>query len=384
MIALIAALVCIGLFSATPTLAIPSPDFVGPVVAWIFTMIGVASTVFGALGIWIKRTAQRLTPQHRRLAWICLGGGFVLTLIIVSSFAYSRLQHSRARFETERLRQDLNTTNEHATSTPLTIIDVPPPPVVIEAPTTSLLSSRVSSSTILIPIETLRQVVAEPSWSDRTSLVDIREAEEREVGGIDATTTWIRYGDLINGQAKTLPHDKDILVICWTSLRGQEIATWLRAHGFPRAYAIQGGLQGDINTPSQPGWIDAGLPWRGHTRWSQVFAPSYSISLDEAKKKFDAKATIIDVTSPKDYADGHLPGALSLPLETTTTAEVNRIISLVPPTADLLIYCNGYVNCFYAKIIAIRLQRLGRTYTEPFDDVNGEWKKKGYPMETSQ
>jgi rhodanese-related sulfurtransferase len=188
---------------------------------------------------------------------------------------------------------------------------------------------------------------------------------------------------LINGQAETLPHDKDILVICWTSLRGQEIATWLRAHGFPRAYAIQGGLQGDINMPSQPGWIDAGLPWRGHTRWSQVFAPSYSMSLDEAKKKFDNKATIIDVTSPKDYADGHLLGALSLPLETTTTAEVNRIISLVPPTADLLIYCNSYVNCFYAKVLGIRLQRLGRTYTEPFDDVNAAWKKKGYPMETS-
>ncbi len=347
-------------------------------------MIGIVSTLFSALGIWIKRVAQRFTPQHRRFTWGLLSVSFILTLIIVSSSAYLRLRHAETRFEAERLQYETTHTNKNATSTPLEIIEtVPIPPAVIEAPSTDLLSSRVSSSTILIPIEALRQVITEPNWSDRTLLIDIREAEEREVGNIDATTTWIRYGDLINGQAETLPHDKDILVICWTSLRGQEIATWLRAHGFPRAYAIQGGLQGDINTPSQPGWIDAGLPWQGHTRWSQVFAPSYSISLDEAKKKFDAKAIVIDVTSPKDYADGHLPGALSLPLETTTTAEVNRVISLVPPKADLLIYCNSYVNCFYAKIIGIRLQRLGRTYTEPFDDVNGEWKKKGYPMEIS-
>jgi len=387
MITLLPVLVLIGVFGALPVFAIPSPDFLGPVIATAVAMLGLASAFFGAAVLWMKRALRKFTSGDRRLVWVILGCSFLVILLVIAGISYVRYQNSKEEFVAQVAEHKLQMQIDDltASSSPTVVTSAP---ALIPAPTstppvqtlsTDLLSSRVSSTTVLIPVETLRQVVEQQEWSDRTLLVDIREAEEREVGQIDATTTWLRYGDLIHGGSAQLPHDKDILVICWTSIRGEEIATWLRNHGFARAYAILGGLQGDTD-PKVTGWIDAGLPWRGHTKWSDVFGKSFTMSVQEAKKKFDAKATVIDITSASHYAAGHIPGSLRLDFESAPTSEVDRVMGLVPEKADLLIVCNGYVNCFYAKILGIRLSRLGRSFVEPYDDNNYDWKKAGYPL----
>jgi 3-mercaptopyruvate sulfurtransferase SseA len=61
------------------------------------------------------------------------------------------------------------------------------------------------------------------------------------------------------------------------------------------------------------------------------------ISREELRNRLkSASLTIVDVLPAESYAAGHIPGAISLPLESVA----NRARELLPdPTAEIAVYC---------------------------------------------
>lgn len=361
-------LVVLVILAPLPVFAIPAGDILGPLMAWFAVMVGFISAGFAVVGSWLR--------QRGKASFILLLIAFILAVGCAGTYVWVQYRAVRNDIQTsldkdaKRAQEILNNIEPASTAS-------------VEAPLGPL-SSRVPSSTLLVPTAILSQVVAEPDWSDRIMVLDIREPEEREIGFIPATSTVIRYGDLIHDLGRVLPHEKDILVICWTSIRGEEITSFLRANGFNRAFAIKGGLQGETalgDSAGDPGWISAGLPWQGDEHWSDKFTNFVYASLTQTKKRFDAGATIVDTRDPEDEQKLHLPGTFSMPIKYMTSSEVSSTIAMLDPDKKtLIVTCEGYVDCFYARILGVRLSRIGWTFDAPFRDL-AAWKKAGYPIE---
>lgn len=363
-------LVLLLLLAPLPAFAIPPGDILGPVMIWFATMVGFASAGFAIFGAWFRK----------RLSIVLFALGFFLVIAGLGAYAWSQYASLKV-FVDSSFDQDQKRADEIIKTATFTqeLIRLPPP---LPSLSGDLISSRVSSTTKLVPTAVLKEVVAIDRWSEKILVLDVREPEEHEIGEIPTKRSDIRYGDLLHDLPNLLPRDRDILVICWTSKRGEEITTLLRANGYHRAFAIKGGLQGE---PIQgiangdPGWIDSGLPWVGDDRWSDKFTNFRYLTLADAKGRFDAGATLVDTRDSEDFEKLHLAGSVNMPIKYMSTTEIQeKIAKLDPQKKTLLMTCSAYVDCFYARVLGVRLSRLGWTFDEPFRDLIA-WKKAGYP-----
>ena len=84
--------------------------------------------------------------------------------------------------------------------------------------------------------------------------------------------------------------------------------------------------------------------------------------------------TLIDVRPAEEFAQGHLPGALNLPL-----AELGRRARLLPRRRAVVAYCRG-PYCMLSYEAVARLRRRGFTALRLEDGVP-EWRARGLPVE---
>ena len=75
-------------------------------------------------------------------------------------------------------------------------------------------------------------------------------------------------------------------------------------------------------------------------------------------------AILLDVREPDEYAAGHIPGSMNLPLSAIDTAE----IQLRDPEAPLFVYCLAGTRS--ARAVA-RLKSLGYTRVENIGGIRG-------------
>ena len=86
---------------------------------------------------------------------------------------------------------------------------------------------------------------------------------------------------------------------------------------------------------------------------------------------------VIDARSAAAFADGHLPGAISLPhrnMTEETTRDLDR-------EALFVTYCDG-IGCNASTKGALRMAELGFQVKELIGGIDW-WKRDGYPVETS-
>lgn len=98
---------------------------------------------------------------------------------------------------------------------------------------------------------------------------------------------------------------------------------------------------------------------------SNVYA---KITADEAKTMMDAgDVTIVDVRTAQEYADGHIPGAINIPLESIGS---DKPAELTDTDADLIVYCRTGVR---SKQASDKLVELGYQHV---NDMGGivDWK----------
>jgi rhodanese-related sulfurtransferase len=84
---------------------------------------------------------------------------------------------------------------------------------------------------------------------------------------------------------------------------------------------------------------------------------------------------LLDVRSPDQYAEGHLPGAVNLP-----HARINeRNLAHYLKEVLFVVYCSG-PHCNGADKAAARLARLGRPVKKMIGGVEG-WRDEGFELE---
>jgi rhodanese-related sulfurtransferase len=89
----------------------------------------------------------------------------------------------------------------------------------------------------------------------------------------------------------------------------------------------------------------------------------------------DDLVTVLDVRSEDEFALGHLPGALNIPL-----AELERRLGELPKSREVIAYCRGpYCVLSFEAVAALRARgyRVRR-----LQDGYPEWKAAGLPVES--
>jgi rhodanese-related sulfurtransferase/DNA-binding transcriptional ArsR family regulator len=88
------------------------------------------------------------------------------------------------------------------------------------------------------------------------------------------------------------------------------------------------------------------------------------------------EVVLLDVRPEPEYEAGHIPGALSAPLESLAT-----IAATLPRRREIVAYCRG-PYCVYADD-AVRLLRQGGRKARRLDVGFPEWRRAGLPVETT-
>ena len=95
--------------------------------------------------------------------------------------------------------------------------------------------------------------------------------------------------------------------------------------------------------------------------------------LDRARK---GMVTVLDVRPPEEYAAGHVPGAVNVPLK-----DLARRLKQLPRTQEIVAYCRG-PHCVLAFEAVARLREKGFR-ARRLQDGFPEWREAGLPVEKS-
>lgn len=108
------------------------------------------------------------------------------------------------------------------------------------------------------------------------------------------------------------------------------------------------------------------------------------ISLSEAEDLFAREETavlFVDSRNREEYAAGHIPGALSLPLEERIGGLAEDDLS-IPFTKTVVVYCEGG-DCATSTAMAKLISARGFVDVRIFSGGFEEWHAAGLPVEKS-
>ena len=185
-------------------------------------------------------------------------------------------------------------------------------------------------------------------------VLDAREDIEYKNGYFPGSLH-IRFADLKAGRWIELPKDKFVYVICWSGIRGKEVAEFLRTKKIVSSY-----LENGAN-----GWVEFGGKWIGEIKFGEKYTdPKYQIvfSTDDVKKKVTEGMILVDTREPYKFNQSHIAGSVNIPIMYTPTINLEKTFSQVPANSKVITVCDGYVNCFDAKITGVELERRGNEF----------------------
>lgn len=100
------------------------------------------------------------------------------------------------------------------------------------------------------------------------------------------------------------------------------------------------------------------------------------VTLSELRRRLrDGSATVIDVRPRNEYEAGHVPGALSVPVE-----ELKRRLKDLPKSREVLAYCRGPYCVF--SLDAVKVLRKHGYRARRTDDGLPGWRMAGLPVAT--
>jgi ArsR family transcriptional regulator len=97
---------------------------------------------------------------------------------------------------------------------------------------------------------------------------------------------------------------------------------------------------------------------------------------DLVSRLHDGLVTVLDVRPEDEFALGHLPGALNIPL-----AELDRRLAELPANREVIAYCRGpYCVLSFEAVAALRMRGY---VVHRLEDGYPEWKAAGLPVEAA-
>ena len=125
-----------------------------------------------------------------------------------------------------------------------------------------------------------------------------------------------------------------------------------------------------------------GMPVWEEFEYPSIKGPEYEAKVETVKMPVQALATliksgaedfvIVDVRDEQEYAEGHIPGAVNIPVASFASKSI-----ILDKKKIIIIYCNGgeRSNKAYRK-----LMKLG--YKKRFQSLFTDWKEAGQEIES--
>lgn len=196
-----------------------------------------------------------------------------------------------------------------------------------------------------------------------TFVLDAREDEEYELGRYRGSKH-IRFADLLAGEWVQLPQDTEVIVLCWSGIRGREVAQFLREKGVLARYVEDGAN----------GWVEYGGAWDGEITFTSYYSATRyttTLSTQTVRDRVVGGAILVDARDANRFNQGHIPGAINISAIFTATDELNAQLRAVEPGSTVITICDDFMSCFDAKIVGIKLEKLGHTflgrYSKPYE-----------------
>ncbi|MGQ9366135.1 ArsR/SmtB family transcription factor [Azospirillum sp. ST 5-10] len=111
----------------------------------------------------------------------------------------------------------------------------------------------------------------------------------------------------------------------------------------------------------------------GYFRHRDALEPVSRAALLERMR--DGLVTVLDVRPEDEFSQGHLPGAVNIPL-----GDLERRLADLPPDQEVVAYCRG-PYCVLSFEAVAELRRRGYRVRR-LEDGYPEWKAAGLPVET--
>lgn len=129
-------------------------------------------------------------------------------------------------------------------------------------------------------------------------------------------------------------------------------------------------------------WGPSPLPWSGRSPLETLAARSgLELSgVDEVRKLAgEGDVLVLDARPLREYDTGHLPGAISFPLETREAA-FREWAAVLAPGQRVVVYCSG-PHCDQALLLGDYLKRQAGARVALFAGGIQAWKAAGLPLE---
>ena len=108
-------------------------------------------------------------------------------------------------------------------------------------------------------------------------------------------------------------------------------------------------------------------------------APSRKITLEEFERARGGKdVVLLDVRSPKEYAEGHVAGAVNIPVSGVPLKQFDESVGKLDKDKTYLVHCARGVRSANA---VSRMEKLGFKRLLDFSGGMAEWQKAGKPLE---
>ncbi len=88
---------------------------------------------------------------------------------------------------------------------------------------------------------------------------------------------------------------------------------------------------------------------------------------------------VLDVRPGFSYEEGHLPGALSFPLD-EFDQRIDRLLALVTKESPVLVYCSGF-HCTDSHTFADQLMAMGFSKVLVYGGGFEQWQEMGFEVE---
>lgn len=136
-------------------------------------------------------------------------------------------------------------------------------------------------------------------------------------------------------------------------------------------------------TVAWQGQLTAHLDQRRAERRAVEFKGVKIVSLQEAYDLWQEGRTLfVDARPWEEYADLHIKGALSVPLENLERLKDTGLLGM-PRDRQILVYCSDH-RCDQALKLAKHLQSLGFTQVVAFLGGFSAWDEAGYEVDSSR
>jgi len=174
------------------------------------------------------------------------------------------------------------------------------------------------------PFKDISPQEAQKLQAQNTLFVDVREPEEFAQMRI-AGAKLIPLSEFA-GRYQEIPKDQPVVLYCRSGNRSAQAAAWLSAKGYTHLLNLDGGIMA---------WYRAGQPLDTEPQEVTYQDTTFTdLTPHEAHAWVQEGAYVVDVREPYEYAMGHVPGAVNIPLG-RFAAQIDQL----PKDRKLLVVC---------------------------------------------